>query len=60
MMLALMLMFLPDAIDVVAYVAVDMQTLIHKCGMMLAILLVAMVCQCRQRCCRCFDRQMML
>ena len=35
MMLALMLMFLPYAIDVVAYVVVDMQTLIQKCGMLL-------------------------
>jgi hypothetical protein len=44
MMLALMLMFLPDAIDVVAYAAANMQTLIQKCGMLLAMLLVAMMC----------------
>jgi hypothetical protein len=60
MMLALMLMFLPDAIDVAAYVAVDMQMLIHKCGMLLAILMVAMLYRCCQRCCHCFDPQMLL
>ena len=43
MILALMLMFLSDAILVAAYVAVDMQTLIQKCGMLLAILLVCYV-----------------
>jgi hypothetical protein len=54
MMLAPMLMFLLDAIDVVAYVAADMPTMIQKCGMLLAILLVAMMCRCCQRCCHCF------
>jgi hypothetical protein len=49
-----MLMFLPDAIDAAAYAAADMQTLIQKCGMLLAMLLVAMLCRCCQRCCRCF------
>ena len=44
MMLALMLTFLLDAIDDAAYVAADMQTLMQKCGMVLAILLVAMLC----------------
>ncbi len=44
MMLALMLMILLDAIDAAAYVVADMQTLIQKCGMLLAILLVAMLC----------------
>jgi hypothetical protein len=43
MMLALMLMLLPDAIDAAAYAAVDMQTLMQKCGMLLAILLVCYV-----------------
>ena len=43
MMLAMMLMFLLDAIDVVAYVDADLRTLMQKYGMMLAILLVAML-----------------
>ena len=60
MMLALMLMFLRDAIDVAAYADDDMQTLIQKYGMLFAMLLVAMLSQCCQRCCRCFDQQMML
>jgi hypothetical protein len=41
--------FLHDAIDAYAYVVYDMQTLIQKCVMVLAILLVAMVCRCCQR-----------
>ena len=46
MMLALMLMLLPDAIDAAAYAAADMQTLMQKCGMLLAMLLDAMMCRC--------------
>jgi len=42
-------MFLHDAIVVAAYVVDDMQTLVQICGMMFAILLVAMMYRCCQR-----------